>query len=153
VETEVHFIFRCPIYYEIRGRFHCLFKESQTLTGFFRYLDQRCLALYIQEALRFQVHTLQPPIKLDSTQRITSFFTLLPSGRGTKQSTDISTSSDPRLVRTCRVLPRSIRSQQQNHIRSLSGRQTRSFRPQHRATSSRKRHSGQFMLPTSSSLG
>jgi hypothetical protein len=54
VETEEHFIFRCPIYYEIRGWFHCLFKGAQTLTGFFSYPDQRCLALYIQEALRFE---------------------------------------------------------------------------------------------------
>ena len=53
VETESHFIFRCPIYYEIKGRFHYLFKGPQTLAAFFRYTDQRCLALYIQEALRF----------------------------------------------------------------------------------------------------
>jgi hypothetical protein len=52
VKTKEHFIFRCPIYYEIRGLFHCLFKGMQTLTIFFRYLNQRCLALYIQEALR-----------------------------------------------------------------------------------------------------
>jgi hypothetical protein len=33
VETEEHFIFRCPIYYEIRGQFHCLFRGTQTLTA------------------------------------------------------------------------------------------------------------------------
>lgn len=27
-ETEALFVFRCPIYYEIRGRFFCLFRES-----------------------------------------------------------------------------------------------------------------------------
>jgi hypothetical protein len=78
VETEEHFIFCCPIYYEIRGRFHCLFRGIQTLIGFFRYFDQRCLALYMQEALRLRAHNLQPPTRLDSTQRITSFFTMLP---------------------------------------------------------------------------
>jgi hypothetical protein len=142
VETEVHFIFRCPLYYEIRGRFHCLFRESQTLTGFFRYLDQRCLALYIQEALRFRAHTLQPPIRPDSTQRITSFFTVLPSGRGTKRPTDISTDPDPRSVRIYEALPHSMRSQHHNHIRSLPGRRTRPSRPQHRATSAKQQHSG-----------
>ena len=53
VETEVHFILRCSVYYEIIGRFHCLFRDSQTLTEFFRYPDQRCLAPSMQEALRF----------------------------------------------------------------------------------------------------
>jgi hypothetical protein len=96
VENKVHFIFRCPVYYEIRGRFHCLFRESQILTGFFKYLDQRCLALYIQEALRFRVHTLQPPIRPDSTQRIITFFTVLPLGRGTKRLTDISIDPNPK---------------------------------------------------------
>jgi hypothetical protein len=46
-DTEEHFIFRCLIYYEIKGRFHCLFKGIQTLFGFFKYPDQRSLALYI----------------------------------------------------------------------------------------------------------
>jgi len=63
VEIEVHFILGCPVYYEIRGRFHCLFKDSRTLAEFFRYPDQRCLALYMQEALSFQAHILQPPIR------------------------------------------------------------------------------------------
>ena len=47
VETESHFIFRCLIYYEIRGRFYCLFRAPQTLAAFFKYTDKRCLALYI----------------------------------------------------------------------------------------------------------
>ena len=39
VETESHFIFRCLVYYEIRGRFYCLFRGPQTLSAFFRYID------------------------------------------------------------------------------------------------------------------
>jgi hypothetical protein len=66
-DREVHFIFGCPVYYEIRGRFHCLFRGSQTLADFFRYPDQRCLALYMQEALKFRTHILQPPIRPDPT--------------------------------------------------------------------------------------
>ena len=61
VETESHFIFRCLVYYEIRGCFYCLFRGLQTLAAFFRYTDQRCLALYIQEALRFRAQLFQPP--------------------------------------------------------------------------------------------
>jgi hypothetical protein len=149
----VDFIFRCTLYYEIKGRFHCLFRESQTLTSFLRYPDHRCLSLYIQEALKFRAHTLQPPIRLDSTQRITSFFTLLPSGMGTKRPTDISTDPNPRSVRIREAMPRSIRSQHHNHIRSLPGKRTRSARPQHLVTSVRKQHSGQSAFPTSFSSG
>jgi hypothetical protein len=47
IETKEHFIFRCPIYYEIQGWFHCLFRELQTLGSFFLYPNQRCLTLYI----------------------------------------------------------------------------------------------------------
>jgi hypothetical protein len=49
VDIEEHFIFRCPICYEIRERFHCLFRGTV-----FRYSDQRCLALYMQETLKLQ---------------------------------------------------------------------------------------------------
>ena len=53
VKTEMHFILGCPVYYEIIGRFHCLFRDSQTLAEFFRYPDQKCLASSMQEALMF----------------------------------------------------------------------------------------------------
>ena len=78
VETEVNFISGCPIYYEIRGRFHCLFRDSQTLASFFKYPDERFLALYMQEALRFHAHILQPPIRPNPTQSITTCFRVLP---------------------------------------------------------------------------
>jgi hypothetical protein len=54
------------------GRFHCLFSWIQTLIDFFKYLNQRCLTLYMQEALRLGVHILQCHTRLDSTQQITS---------------------------------------------------------------------------------
>ena len=47
VKTKEHFILYYPIHYKIRGWFHCLFKEPQTLSNFFRYLDQQCLILYM----------------------------------------------------------------------------------------------------------
>ena len=85
VETESHFIFRCSFYYEIRGRFHCLFRGPQTLATFFRDTDQRCLTLNVQEVLRFRAQVLQPPTRPDTTQQITTFFSMLPSSRGTKR--------------------------------------------------------------------
>ena len=39
VETESQFIFRCLVYYEIRGRYHCLIRGPQNLAAFFRYID------------------------------------------------------------------------------------------------------------------
>ena len=35
VETEIHFIFRCLHYYDIRGRFYCLFRDYSSLSMFF----------------------------------------------------------------------------------------------------------------------
>lgn len=47
-KTEEHFIFICPHYYEIRGRFHCLFRESRnSLATFFRCPDQPGVVLGI----------------------------------------------------------------------------------------------------------
>lgn len=53
VETEEHFICRCPLYYEIRGRFHCLFRDGfAPLSRVIDYEDQHCLALFVREATR-----------------------------------------------------------------------------------------------------
>ena len=100
------------------GYITCL-KGSQTLTDFFRYVDQRCLTLYMQEALKFPTHTLQPHIRLDSTLRITSFFTMIPSERGTKWSTNIST--DPNSRSMWAHGAHSMRYWQQIHVRFLLG--------------------------------
>jgi hypothetical protein len=44
--------FVARIYYEIRGRYYCLYRDSGgSLSTFFRYQDQRCLALFIREIL------------------------------------------------------------------------------------------------------
>ena len=39
VETEVHFIYGFPVYYEIRGRLHFLFRDSRALVKIFKYPD------------------------------------------------------------------------------------------------------------------
>ena len=54
IEDEHHFVFVCPTFYEIRGRYHCLFKDSLTLHEIFRYEDQRCLAAFLNEAFRLR---------------------------------------------------------------------------------------------------
>jgi hypothetical protein len=68
------------------------------------------LALYMQEALRFRTHILHPPIRPNPTQRITTFFRVLPSDRGTNRPLDINTYPDPRSVRICGTSPRPTRS-------------------------------------------
>lgn len=86
MEIEDLFIFRCPCYYEIHGWFHCLFRESNnSISTFSRYPNQRCLALYLGEAMRLITHILRPPTRLDSTQRITSFFSVLLVDSGNKR--------------------------------------------------------------------
>jgi len=46
VEIEEHFIFRCPLYYDSSGRFHCFYRDSsRSLLTVFKYFDQWCLAL------------------------------------------------------------------------------------------------------------
>ena len=127
MEIESHFIFKCPIYYEIRECFHCLFRGPQTLAAFFRYIDQRCLALYIQEALKFRAQVLQPPTRPDTTQRITTFFSVLSPSKGTKRSTDLDTNPVSRSVNICGS--RSTRSQRQLRTRPPFEKRTRSSRP------------------------
>lgn len=94
-----------------------MFRDSQTLTYFFRYPDQRCLALYMQEALRFRAHILQPPIKPDPTQRIMTFFRVLPSDRGTERTLNTVSHPDSRPMRIRGTSPHHTRPQQLNHLR------------------------------------
>lgn len=75
IEFEDHFIFGCSIYYEIKGRYHCLFRDSHgSLSTFFHYPNQHCLSLYLRETF-----LLRKPL-MSSTQYptgdccITSFF-------------------------------------------------------------------------------
>jgi hypothetical protein len=102
VENEAHFLFRCPIYYEIRGRFFCLFRDCFSLHDFFSYYDQRCLALYIREATTLRDSTIQSllPHRPSSTQRITDFFTPLLSRGVKRSSSSIQANGFSRCVRS-----------------------------------------------------
>lgn len=54
-ETEEHHICRCTAFYEIRGRFHCLFKEGfGPLSKVMEYCDQRCLGLFLVEIKKYR---------------------------------------------------------------------------------------------------
>ena len=54
-ETELHFICHCPVYYEIRGRYHCLFRDRfGPLSKVMSFPDQCCLGLYLLEAREYR---------------------------------------------------------------------------------------------------
>ena len=98
IKSELHFIFHCPIYYENRGRFYCLFRECSSMTSFFSYTDQRCLALYLWEAMWLSDHTqLLFSMKQVAEQLITDFFSPLPSRRGVKRPSNTSTTIHSRV--------------------------------------------------------
>ena len=59
-ETEEHYICRCPVYYEIRGHFHYLFKEGfGPLSQVLDFPNQKCLGLFLLELHQHKEHLLQ----------------------------------------------------------------------------------------------
>lgn len=54
--------FRCSLYYEIRGHYHCLYRDSGgSLSTLFQYPNWACIALFIREIFRHRsqiLHTL-----------------------------------------------------------------------------------------------
>lgn len=78
VEDEYHFLLRCPVYYEIRGRYHCLFRDGpHTLRTFLAYPDARCLGLLLREMFSLRTSLLPPSddMGLDHKQLLlTRFF-------------------------------------------------------------------------------
>ena len=77
-ETEFHYICRCTAYYEIRGRFHCLFREGfGPLSRVMRFYDQRCLGLYLMEIQRHRAGLLRERglhLERHTQRQITDFF-------------------------------------------------------------------------------
>lgn len=102
--SQIHFLFKCPIYYEIRGRFYCLFRDCRSLSDFFRYTDQHCITLYLRESLQLRDHTLQLsfPRSQIRAQLITTFFSPLTPAWGVKQSYSFPNTGHSKLVRPCR---------------------------------------------------
>ena len=53
VESEEHYVCHCSVFYEIRGRYHCLFKQGfGPLRKVMEYEDQWCLELFLLELNR-----------------------------------------------------------------------------------------------------
>ena len=53
VELEEHYVCRRPLFYEIRVRYHCLFREGfGPLSRVMDYQDHRCLGLFLVELRR-----------------------------------------------------------------------------------------------------
>lgn len=66
LETEVHIIFQCPICYEIKVFYCCLFWDLRApLSIFYRDLDQQCLALFMREVLGHRSQCLQVLFQLE----------------------------------------------------------------------------------------
>ncbi|KAH7440397.1 hypothetical protein KP509_04G105200 [Ceratopteris richardii] len=75
-ETELHYICHCTVYYEIRGRFHCLFREGfGPLSRVMSFEDQKCLGLYLLEVHRHRDTLLRRARGRQSQRQITDFFT------------------------------------------------------------------------------
>ena len=75
VEFEEHLIFTYPIYYEIRGRYYCLFRYTHTLKSWINYKDHRFISLFIQELFNLKKELLSNSLQRKiGSQLITSFF-------------------------------------------------------------------------------
>jgi hypothetical protein len=99
-ESERHLIFWCLVYYEIRGRYYCLYRDSGgSLSTFFRYQDHRCLALFIREILNHRSQLLYTPPHPGKTRRITSCFHAFPPDHSNKRQSEFQSTLDHRVVR------------------------------------------------------
>jgi hypothetical protein len=96
----MHFIFRCPIYYEIKGRYHCLYEDSGgSLSTFFWYQDQRCLTLFIREIFCHRSQFLHATPSPGMTRTITSYFHPDPLDQSNKWRAKSQSTLNSRLVR------------------------------------------------------
>jgi hypothetical protein len=129
LEIEMHLIFRCPIYYEIRGRYHCLYRDSRgSLSTFFRYQDQRCLALFIREIFSHRSQFLHVMPHLGMTRTITSYFHVDPLDWSNKRQAESQSAPDNRLVR-----PHVSPQPPPRGVKSLSSRPVRRCRTAHQS--------------------
>ncbi|KAI5062682.1 hypothetical protein GOP47_0023221 [Adiantum capillus-veneris] len=74
LERGLHYTWHCPVYYEIQGRFHYLFKEG--FGPFSRVMgneDQRYLGLLLLELCRHKESLMRGEAS-KSQRKITSFF-------------------------------------------------------------------------------
>ena len=96
-----------------------VFSEILSLSEFFNYVDQWCLALYLCEATLLREHTLQLAICRDHTsdQLIAASFSPLSQSSGVKRSSNITPS---RSVKHCTSLSRQRYSSSGSRRRSIT---------------------------------
>jgi hypothetical protein len=81
---EEHHIYRFPIYYEIRGRYHYLFQDSgSSMSPFSCYPEQKCLALFVREEFKHKSRSLHVSSQQEAFRRIITYFSIAPSNQGT----------------------------------------------------------------------
>ena len=90
VESEEHYVCHCSVFYEIRGRYHCLFKQGfGPLSKVMEYEDQRCLGLFLLELKRHREKLLKHTATQAHPQRtIATFFSPITPTNATSQSRD-----------------------------------------------------------------
>ena len=88
VEFEEHYVCHYSVFYEIRGRYHCLFKQGfGPLRKVREYEDQRYLGLFLLELKRHREKLLKNPATHAHPQRtITTFFSPITPTNATSQS-------------------------------------------------------------------
>ena len=66
-DPVLHFVRDCPVFYEIRGRFPCLFPADTrtfSIRDFLSYEDQACVASCVSQFLRlFHAYRTQPSLQ------------------------------------------------------------------------------------------
>lgn len=74
VEPEKNFIFRCPIYYKICVRYHCLSHDSGGSLSMFHYCVHRFIAFFKREEVTCRWQTVQDSSRSCSVMLIISIF-------------------------------------------------------------------------------
>lgn len=75
IDTEERIIFRCLIYYEIKGKYYFLFPNlGRSLSTFFRYLDHKCISFFAREGFRDIYKPLYVLFQPEAFKTITSYF-------------------------------------------------------------------------------
>ncbi|KAH7422442.1 hypothetical protein KP509_12G008600 [Ceratopteris richardii] len=126
-ERELHYICHCSAYYEIRGCFHCLFREGfGPFSRAMGYEDQRCLGLFLLELRRHRDSLLRHRDSLSrlskrkTVQQVTDYFrevtTTTQRDRSAVQQSPDLTSLRGTLVDRARGLERSKRPRLQRRM-------------------------------------
>ena len=100
MESEEHYVCHCSVFYEIRGRYHCLFKQGfGPLCKVIEYEDEWCLGIFLLELKRHREKLLKDnstTTQAHPQRTITTFFSPITPTNATSQSRDTQMGSRPR---------------------------------------------------------